>query len=386
MQVFEFYFNPNSKPDLIFESFCYEPENIYEKRKGSLYLTGALKNTLPKNLRFLNNLSDLIKEKYYNPAPRSPEKSFKESLKKANEFLESIAKKGDVSWLGNLNFAALSLTSYQKSWQGIELNFTKVGNLKILLLRDGKIIDIDQKLKFQEIEPYPLKIFNNIISGKLAEKDIILLLSQEIADVFSQENILTEIANMNLFNQVKSFSAPHRLEFSKRLKTIFIAKKEELLKVSGVCLLIVLSKEDKSSFSPIESLRSKNKDKEKNKVFFAFADDRITKESFTKEKQILLSEKSLKIFSLKKIFSNIFKQSHNTLSKSIKKLGIPIIKIPNLKLPKITTNQVRNFISNISKQCKIKKQCLPLSFEIKKKIILILILFLFLLLGFFIFN
>jgi len=259
MQVFEFYFNPKAKADLIFDSFCYEPENIYEKRKGSLYLTGFLKNVLPKNTKFLDNLANLIKQEYYSPFFKLPEKSLKESLRKTNEFLENIAKKGDVSWLGNLGFAALSISSFipQRS-NGKELNFTKVGNLKIFLLRDGQIIDIDKKLKFNDIEPYPLKIFSNIVSGKLVENDIILMLSQEVADTFFQENILTEIANTAVFNR--------ETELGKRLKTIFIAKKEKLLKISGICLLIVL--DNKTSAS---------------------------RQSFTKKEQTLLEEKGLKL-------------------------------------------------------------------------------------------
>ncbi|KPJ71313.1 hypothetical protein AMJ50_02340, partial [Parcubacteria bacterium DG_74_3] len=57
MQVFELYFNAGLQSDLIFESFCYEPENIYERRVGSLFMVGALKNALPKNHYFLNKLS-----------------------------------------------------------------------------------------------------------------------------------------------------------------------------------------------------------------------------------------------------------------------------------------------------------------------------------------
>jgi len=157
MQVFEFHFNPRLRPDLIFDSFCYEPENIYEKRMGNLYLTGLLKNVLPQNLRFLDKLAKVIQKEYYRSTIIKPEKALKKSLKEANEFLEQIAKKGDVSWLGNLSFAALSLKNY-------ELNFTKVGDLKIFLLRGERIIDIDQKLKFEEITPWPLKIFGNIVS------------------------------------------------------------------------------------------------------------------------------------------------------------------------------------------------------------------------------
>ncbi len=156
MQVFEFHFNPphqnkfgtgqaKTKSDLIFDSFCYEPENVYEKRLGSLYMLGLLKNTLPQNVRFLDNLAKIIKEKYYKSV-FSPEKSLKETLKEVNHFLEQIAKRGDVSWLGNLSFTVITFTPHQKSGGG-EFNFAKVGDLKIFLLRKGRIIDIDTSVK-----------------------------------------------------------------------------------------------------------------------------------------------------------------------------------------------------------------------------------------------
>ena len=232
MQVFEFYFNPKLKSDLIFDSFCYEPENIYERKMGGLYLVGLLKNVLPKNLQLLEKIAKLIKGEYYKKTIFTPEKSLKESLKEANNFLEQIAKRGDVSWLGNLSFAILTFTPHHGFWWGVKLNFTKVGGIKIFLLRTGKIIDIDKKLRFQDIEPYPLKIFGNIVSGKLAEGDLILVLTKEISDFFQENLLLNEIAKL----------PPHH-NFGGGLKDILNGKKEELSKISGVCLAISLTKE-----------------------------------------------------------------------------------------------------------------------------------------------
>ena len=223
MQIFEFHFNPKLKPDLIFDSFCYTPENIYERKMGSLYMVGLLKNVLPKNLHFLEKLQKLIKEKYYLRTISTPEKSLKESLKEANEFLEGMVKRGDVSWLGNLNFAVLALKDFK-------LNFTKVGGIKIFLLRRGEIIDIDKKLRFQDIEPYPLKVFPNLVSGKLAENDLILVLTKEVADLFQTEGILNKIAKFGRFSE-------------NEFKEIFNEKKETLLQLAGICLAVVLTKE-----------------------------------------------------------------------------------------------------------------------------------------------
>jgi len=224
MLVFEFHFNPKTKEDLIFDSFCFEPENIYEKRVGSLYMLGLLKNVLPQNIHFLERLARVIKEKFYSSTLVKPEKSLKNSLKEANDFLENIAKRGDVSWLGNLSFGVISLKNF-------ELNFTKVGDLKFLLLRRGGVLDIDQKLKLEDFEPYPLKIFGNIISGKLAENDILLALTNKVYETFQSQSISNEIARIKPFDE-------------KKLGEVLKTKNDLLSKISGICLLIYLTSKE----------------------------------------------------------------------------------------------------------------------------------------------
>lgn len=336
MQVFEFQFNPLKKEkiktsDVIFDSFCYEPENVYEKRVGSLYIIGFLKYLLPQNIRFLDNLAKLIKERYYKSIGAIPEKSLKESLRKANEYLEKIAKRGDVSWLGNLSFGVFSLKDF-------ELNFTKVGDIKIFLIRKGQIIDIDQKIKFDEIEPYPLKIFGNIVSGKLAEDDIILVSTNDVATVLSEENLLDNVAKITL--NVSSEEIP------KMIKTVFNSKKEKLLKLSGTCLLILL-----------------------------------TKEILVKEKETISQPKEL--FHFPKLKIPTFK--------------IPTFKIPTLKIPKpkISTPQIKFTlpkpkISIFKIKFTLPKLKLPelkiKGFLLGKNAIMILSLIFFLALGYLIFQ
>ena len=95
MRIFEFHFNPKAKTEMIFDSFCYEPENLYEKKLGSLYLAGELKNALPQNNKFLDHLSEFLKKEFYSSIKRSSENSLKDSLKKSNAYLGEIGKKGE---------------------------------------------------------------------------------------------------------------------------------------------------------------------------------------------------------------------------------------------------------------------------------------------------
>jgi len=328
MQVFEFHFNPKAKSDVIFDSFCFEPENIYEKRLGSLYMIGTLKNVLPQNIRFLENLARVIKEKFYKTISATSEKSLRESLRIANNHLEKIAKSGDVSWLGNLNFAVFNL-------RDSELNFAKAGDLKVFLLRMGHIIDVDQKLKFEDFEPYPLKIFGNIVSGKLSENDIILILTKEVYETFLKEGLLNEIANLFPFDQ-------------KKLKETFNSKKEKLSTTSGVCLLIAL-----------------------------------TKEMPVKEKEMLIEKKPLLKFSFKKVFSpliKIFKLPKISLKKPRISIKKPVLEAPQIKL-KVKIPRIKTLSFKLP-EFRLK---FP-SFQQNKNLSLILFLIAFLALGFFIFG
>jgi hypothetical protein len=345
MEIFELHFNPRAREDLIFDSFCYEPANIYEKRLGSLYVIGELRNALPENYHFLSNLAQVIKGNFYFSPIKPREKSFKDCLKKANEFLEKEVEKNNTSWLGNLNLAVISLKNFN-------LNFTKVGDIKILLLRSGQIIDIGKELEFQEFEPYPLKIFSNIVTGKLAPNDIILIATKEIFSAFNEkegalaQNLLEKIATQVPFEE-------------KLLKKILKENEKFLSQISGVCVLVVL----------------------KPKI--------LSKQAFKFEAKIPL-------FSFRKIFLplkegvqkiSIFFKKFSFLPKV--KITAPIEKIT--KLPKFFSvfKKIKIFLQLTKKELietfgVIKETVTSQSF--KKKLILVLALVFFLLVGFSIFR
>ena len=224
MQVFEFYFNPKSKEDTIFDSFAFEPENIWERKVGRLYMVGQLSHALPPNLKLLENISYQIKGEYYRATERSSEAALRESLKKANEFLAEETRKGVVNWLGNLDFAVLSLK------EDI-FNFATTGNISVFLLRAGEVTDINQSLRIQEIDPYPLKIFGNTVSGKITLHDRIVVLTKEAAEFFKQSKIFKEIISLEKVDD-------------KKLKKIFKGEGELYQQTSGVCFLIDLNEED----------------------------------------------------------------------------------------------------------------------------------------------
>ncbi len=361
MQIFELYFNPKDSEDSVFDSFCYEPENFYEKKLGSLFISGELKNVLPQNSKLLDNFASFFKKKYYSSSSkRSLELSLKECLKKSNDFFDEIVKKGDVSWLGNLNLAILNLRSHrEKYW---DLNFTKIGNVKILLLRSGQIIDIGKNLELEEIEPYPLKVFGKVVSGKLAKDDVLLVLTEKAFDFFAQKPKFTQKkvvkTSQSLLEKIARIApdqaasenkkiTPYQF-FNKGLNEILKNYQEDLKRISGSCLLIFLGKENLP----------------KKRETFAFR-PKIEKLSFS---HILkpLTPKIRKFWRPKK--QKKTKKPKKQKSSKIK------LKLPKLKIPKIHWLPKLNFYAKIK------------AFLKHKNVILILALIFFLVLGFLIFK
>ncbi len=227
MQIFELHFNPqNKKEDRIFDSFVYEPETAPEKKLGSLYIVGEFQKPLPQNSKFLDKLANVIKKEYYAAGlHKSCEQSLKEALKKANEFLDKEARKGNVNWLGNLHFAVLNFKDFI-------LSFTKVGGVKILLSREGEFLDVGHNLEFQQQDPYPLKVFGSVATGKLAPDDKIILLTKEMFSVLTEKT--------NFLSKLRDVSD------EKQIKKILKEQKSILSDASGICMLLLCGKEQVS--------------------------------------------------------------------------------------------------------------------------------------------
>lgn len=238
MKFFELHFNPrkvgtflkgSQAPDAVFDTFCYEPQNVYERKAGYLFVAAELKNTLPSTEKLLDKLASFLKDRYYASPTASPEVAMKTALRKANEFLQELAKQGEVSWLGNLSAGICGISEKRGRFLA---NFAKVGQVKLLLIRPGRIVDIGKKLEFSEIEPYPLKVFSNVVSGQLADRDIVAILTQPIFERFGQTGVLKEMAKIEQPWNEKEFGA------------LLKSRSKDFKNLSGVCLFCVLTKDE----------------------------------------------------------------------------------------------------------------------------------------------
>jgi len=221
MQVFDYHINPKLKKGLAFKSFYFQPESKEEKNLGQLCVVAELSNSLSRDSKIIDNLVSEIKEEFFSQPSRNPETALEDALKKGNEYLEKLAQEGNVRWLGNLNVAIISVKDFS-------INFSKAGNIKLLLLRGNEYHDIGENLEFQNISSnQPDQLFSNIASGRLSETDKAIILTQDVFDFF-HANLAEKIIEYPMLTP-------------KTLNRMFKEKKNEMKEFSGIFFLIFIN-------------------------------------------------------------------------------------------------------------------------------------------------
>ncbi len=220
MKIFELYFNPKNK-DKLCESFYYDPESVYHRRVGRIYMIGELSDAKPTESSFLANIFHIIKEKYYENPSLSPDKALKETLKEVNEAIEENGCKERVS------MAIISSKNFL-------VHVGKIGGAKIFLLTEGKMVDIGK-----ELEIGGSRLFRNIVSGKMKKNDKIIALTPDIYHPFSREKILEDMTSS--------------IVDEKYMEKISSLQKQKFPDTSGVSLVIDYSMNIKEGSRVISS-------------------------------------------------------------------------------------------------------------------------------------
>lgn len=247
-KVFEFHFNPTPLPrsllqqgptrldleqgkvhripffqkpkhqETIFDTFCFFPETRQENKLGVLYLLGEIKNVSPVTQGLLSEIAEVIKQEYYQYSYETPQDCFRAALEKADQYLLEV-KKGSTGFLGNLAFTAVALLP------DFSVSISKAGKAKIFLLTGKNIFDIGDNFNSADS---PIKTFPDVIEGSLNPKDKIVVVTDQLFDVFYQQEI---------FHTLIEVKKP------KQVKELFKQKKPALRKASGCCMIVLAKKE-----------------------------------------------------------------------------------------------------------------------------------------------
>ncbi len=164
------------------ETLIQEPENIAGQNLGTLIGVFEVTDRGEDSSYIVNYLISIIKKEYFSKPKRGPIESLEAALHKANLALSKLTEHGSVGWLGKLN--ALVAVMEKNN-----LHLSQTGTAAALLLRSKALTDISDGLAPNNAEPYPLKTFVNVSSGRLYKDDKLIITTDGIYDIFSPEEI-----------------------------------------------------------------------------------------------------------------------------------------------------------------------------------------------------
>jgi len=193
------------------ETFYFEAENISQKKLGTLFGILEISDDSNDSSYIVNYLISVIRKEYFSKPKRGAVESLEASLHRANLALSKLAEHGSVAWLGKLNAIVAVIEKNN-------LHLSQAGRNSALLLRNKSLTDISEGLAGEDIEPNPLKTFENVTSGRLEDNDKLIIATETLFDIFSFEEIkksalhfstaeLTQFIRTALSNEVPKAAA-----------------------------------------------------------------------------------------------------------------------------------------------------------------------------------
>lgn len=162
------------EPTIYCESFVYEPSNVEEEKFGRLFMVGRIRNVPENSFYLVNLLASRIKREYFSLHHKSSSEALESALKEGNKVLQENQER--INWLGNLDFLIATIV-------GDKINFTFLGKMKALIVRENEVIDLAKDL-ISEKELFP---FTTVLESKFKENDIIFF---STSNIFSKEILI----------------------------------------------------------------------------------------------------------------------------------------------------------------------------------------------------
>ncbi|MDP2934531.1 MAG: hypothetical protein Q8N59_02085 [bacterium] len=185
------YHNPSTKKKSVCGVFSYEALTAEEMQLGNLYLVGKISDIPVKKHKsfdfLLNLLASAIKRDFHANTKKNVIEAMESALQGANIYLTDFTKRGHREWIGNLDFTCLAFSQNN-------IHIGQTGNMLVYLLRQNTITNIAKKFSILQ-KNEPIKTFSNIASGTLEEGDKLIISTNDILNLVSQQKI--KEMNMN---------------------------------------------------------------------------------------------------------------------------------------------------------------------------------------------
>lgn len=176
--------------------FVAQPTPLEEKNLGKIFALIEFTETFPFAEEVIQYVDDNFFQSYYRSADFEPEAAFERSLHKVNTAVQELISQHGEGWVYKTNIA---LGVFHQT----TLHLSYVGKVEAYLAQSDTMVDIVQPPAVSEIQP--LKLFNNIISGKCPERGAIIVATSTLLDYLSLEKIRRTVQEQSPAEAVQFF-------------------------------------------------------------------------------------------------------------------------------------------------------------------------------------
>lgn len=168
------------------DTYIYDPDEN-EAKLGSLYLILETINHSNRSSQVLEAVATAIRKEYYRDPTRSMFDSLEGALGQANHVLSDYIDQGEVDWVDNFHACACA-------FQGQNIHISRVGDAELLLARKGRLTDIGEGLSDSNLRR-PHHAFTSVASGSVAENDVLVLSTPQLAHLIPNDRLNHMITN-----------------------------------------------------------------------------------------------------------------------------------------------------------------------------------------------
>lgn len=176
--------------------FLSQPTPLEQKNLGRIFALIEFTEQFSFAEEVVNYLDDHFFQSYYHSSDFEVEAAFERSLHKVNTAVHDLISQHGEAWVYKTNIVLGVVYD-----SNIHLSY--VGKIEAYLAQNDAMVDIIQHPQTAEIQP--LKLFNNIISGKCPEKGALIIATSTMLDYLSLEKIRRSIKDQSPAEAVQNF-------------------------------------------------------------------------------------------------------------------------------------------------------------------------------------
>ncbi len=148
-------------------------------------------------VKIKKNVLDIIQKNFHPRDCSDAESIFERILQEINQSLNSLAQKGENSWIGNLN-SIIGLVIEN------DINIAQAGRFSGYIFRKSRISSLTENSHLKE-EPHPLKTFSDITQGRLVAGDRVVFGNIELYNHFSLDRIRKTVEELSANEALQEF-------------------------------------------------------------------------------------------------------------------------------------------------------------------------------------